>query len=141
MIREIEINDYYKNYLNLLKQLTEVGEHSFDDFYNKITEIKKNNYHKIFVIEKDNKIVGSITCLIEPKFIRNMKSICHIEDFIVDKNYRGQGIGNKLLEFIKDFSKKNNCYKIILNCSEDYINFYNKKGFYQKNFEMLLRFL
>ena len=37
MIREIEINDYYKNYLNLLKQLTEVGEHSFDDFYNKIT--------------------------------------------------------------------------------------------------------
>lgn len=141
MIREIESSDYYKNYLNLLKQLTEVGKHSFGEFYNKIFEIKKKNYHKIFVVEKNNEIIGSITCFIEQKLIRNMKSVCHIEDFIVDKNYRGQGIGNQLLEFIEDFSKKNNCYKIILNCSEDYINFYNKKGFCQKNYEMELRFL
>lgn len=139
MIREIQSSDYYKNYLNLLEQLTKVGEHSFDEFYNKILEIKKNNYHKIFVVEKNNKIVGNITCFIEQKLIRNMKSVCHIEDFIVDKNYRGQGIGNQLLEFIKKFAIKNNCYKIILNCSEDYIKFYEKKKFIKKNYEMELR--
>ena len=139
MIREIQPLDYYKNYLNLLKELTEVGEHNFNEFYNKILEIKKNNYHKIFVIEKNEKIIGSITCFIEKKIIRNMKSVCHIEDFVVDKNFRGQGIGNKLLEFIKKFAIKNNCYKIILNCSDDYIKFYEKKKFMKKNCEMEMR--
>ena len=62
MIREIQPLDYYKNYLNLLKELTEVGEHNFNEFYNKILEIK-NNYHKIFVIEKNDKIVGSFVLL------------------------------------------------------------------------------
>ena len=33
-LRKLELNDYYKNYLNILQQLTEVGNISYIDFKN-----------------------------------------------------------------------------------------------------------
>ena len=137
-IRQLEKEDYNKKYLLLLKQLSIIDENkitknNFDLFVNNLNE---NN--QIYVIEKNNQIIGSITLIIENKIIHNFGKVCHIEDVVIDKNTRGLGLGRKLLDFAKEYSKKNNCYKIILNCSEKNIRFYEKCGFEKKEVEMVM---
>ena len=70
-IRPLEITDYDKGYLNLLSQLTTVGEINKDKFeenFNKLPEC-----HKLFVIEDvtRNTIVSMGTLVVETKFIHN----------------------------------------------------------------------
>ena len=139
-IREIEINDYYKNYFNLLSQLTSAENVEFEKWEKIIKEIKKNKYHYIFVIEDKNKIIASITLLIEVKIIRKLSKVGHIEDVVVSNEYRGKGIAKKLIEYCIDFSKNQGCYKLILNCNQKLINFYSKFGFENKNTEMSIYF-
>ena len=139
-IRLLKKNDYHKNYLQLLSQLTQcpkISEEKFNKIYNLIN---LNKYHNIFVIENNNKIIASITCLTEPKFFRNTKFVAYIEDVdvVVDPENRGKGIAKLLNSHVINYSKNNNCYKIILNCSNDYISFYSKFGFKSKNKEMSL---
>ena len=138
IIREININDYYKGYLELLSELTNTPNFDFENWEKQINLIKDNNYHNIFVIEDAGKIIASITILIELKIIRNLKNVCHIEDLVISKENRGKGISKKLLDYCIDYSKKENCYKIILNCNEKLIKFYEKFGFENKNKEMSL---
>ena len=89
----------------------------------------------------DNEIIGSITIFIEPKIIHNLSYVAHIEDVIVNSAYRSQGIGkilmNKAISIAKDF----NCYKIILDCCQDNIEFYKKFNFNIKEIQMALYLL
>lgn len=139
-IRELKLTDYELNYFELLSQLSQVTKPSKKEFEYHFNKIISNNNHKIFVIENNGVIVANITTILEQKFIRGCKCICHIEDVVVHKDYRGKGIASKLLDFVKGYSQQNNCYKIILNCSQDYIRFYEKNGFNEKNIQMEMRF-
>ena len=139
-IRELKKFDYYLGYFELLTQLSEIKKCSLEVFLFYLDNIKKNNNHKIFVIEDNNKIIGNITVILEQKFIRGCKKVGHIEDVVVHKDYRGKGLARKLLIFAENYCKKNNCYKIILDCSEEYKNFYEKNGFAKKNIQMEKRF-
>lgn len=137
-IRNIDINDYYKGYLELLSELTTTPSIDFKKWEERITIIKNNNYHNIFVIENDGKIIASITLIIELKIIRNLANVGHIEDVVVSRQYRGLGIGDILINYCKKYSKDKNCYKVILNCNKNLIKFYQKFGFQNKNQEMSL---
>ena len=139
-IRELKLNDYELNYFELLSQLSQVTKPSKKEFEYYFNKIISNNNHKIFVIEEDGVIVANVTIILEQKFIRGCKCICHIEDVVVHKDYRGKGIASKLLDFVKGYAQQNNCYKIILNCSQDYKKFYEKNGFIEKNIQMEIRF-
>ena len=140
MIRELEKEDYHKGYFDLLAQLTKVGDnHTEEEFAEQVEIINQNKFHKIFVIECNDRIVGTLTCLVEPKFIRNMKGVCHIEDVVIDSQYRGKGFAGLLLRHAKQFVIRNNCYKIILDCSEDYLSFYEKNGYKRVGIQMEMR--
>lgn len=139
-IRELKLNDYELNYFELLSQLSQVTKPSKKDFETYFNKIISNNNHKIFVIEENGVIVANVTIILEQKFIRGCKCICHIEDVVVDKDCRGKGIASTLLDFVKGYAQQNNCYKIILNCSQDYKRFYEKNGFTEKNIQMEMRF-
>ena len=132
-IRTINIDDFNKNYIQLINQLsnTIVTKNQFIKFIESLS-----NNHQIYVLEIDNIIVASITIIIEPKLIHNLKNVCHIEDLIVDKNYRGQGLSKELLMYAKNIAKINNCYKIILNCNESLEKFYSKNKFFNSSFQM-----
>jgi len=126
VIRFLENDDYFKNYLELLSQLTVVNlDVSFDDFSKHFDNINS----KIFVIEDNNKIIASGTLLIEKKFIRNFKSVGHIEDIVVDNNYRGKKIGKQLIKFLTEYAYEKDCYKVILDCNHNNIIFYEKCGY------------
>jgi len=129
--RPIEITDYHKEYLSLLTQLTtlEVDKISLDDFSNFVQHLSMR--HQIIVMEDiiHEKIIGTITILIENKLIHTMGKVCHIEDVVVDKAVRGQGIGKKLIDHAKEVAKVHDCYKIILDCGSHNVEFYEKCGF------------
>ena len=129
-IRLITENDYYKNYMNLINYFTKNPRSvSFEEF-------KENLTNNIFVIEKNNIIIASIKLLIEKKLHNNFVNMCHIEDFVILEKYRGQGYGKQLMDFAKKYAKENNCYKIVLNCNDDIIEFYKKQDFIVKGTEM-----
>lgn len=139
-----ELNEKHNHvqYCNLLAQLTsiDVSKISHDKFLEHLRLIKSNPNHKIIVAKIDNIIVGTVTILIEPKFIHNLSYIAHIEDVVVDSAQRRSGIGAKLMEKAIIIAKINNCYKIILNTAEKNIPFYEKFGFVQKEKQMVLYF-
>lgn len=139
-IRELKKCDYHLEYFELLSQLSEIEKCSFEVFLFYLDNIKKNNNHKIFIIEENDKIIGNITVILEQKFIRGCKKVGHIEDVVVHRDYRGKGLARKLLIFAENYCKNNNCYKIILDCSEEYKKFYEKNGFSEKNIQMEKRF-
>ena len=118
-------SDDLEDLKKLLSQLTTVGD-PFPD------SINPSIYENIYVACLNDRIIGTITVLIEPKIIHRGGSVGHIEDIVVDKNYRKMGIGKLLINHVLDIAKERGCYKIILDCDEDNMGFYEKAGFKQK---------
>jgi len=128
-IRKLEEMDLFRGFLtslDSLKKASDLNEDKAKDVFNKI---KSNPNHIVFVVILDDKVVGSTTLLIEPKFIHQGGKVGHIEDVVIAKEVQGSGIGEKLINFILDYAKKNDCYKTILDCSDDVKPFYEKIGF------------
>lgn len=135
-IDKLNKEDYYKSFLQLLEQLTtvEANEISYNDFCKRFDEMNS----QVFVIRNlsQNKIIATSSVLIEKKFIHKLSSVGHIEDVVVDKEYRNNGLGKLLIDYCIKYAIDIGCYKVILNCSEDNLKFYKKCGFKQKNVEM-----
>ncbi|MDP2684298.1 MAG: GNAT family N-acetyltransferase [bacterium] len=102
-------------------------------------EIKKNKNHFIYaaIDKKSDEIIGMITLLVEPKFIHDCGYLGHIEDVVTRVGHEGQGIGKELVKTAVKQAKKSDCYRVILNCSEDNREFYEKCGFRKKEIEMV----
>ena len=118
----------------LLQQLTYAPLLDNLKFNDIICSLKSN--HHIYVYITDNKIVGTITLLIEQKLIHSGKCVGHIEDLVVDKDHNGMGIAKELLAYTLQIAKDNNCYKVILDCDKKLISFYEKSGFKEKEVQM-----
>jgi len=129
--RQIEKEDYHKSYFELLSQLTVADKPDYDSWLQRFEEIADANLTKIFVVEdlNEKKIIATITCYTELKFIRNLGKICHIEDFVIEENYRNQKLGSKLINLAINYAKNIGCYKIILQSREEATPFYEKFGF------------
>ena len=128
-IREIQKSDLEKGFLkslDSLKKASDIGPKKASKVFD---SIKSNPNHKIFVAIIDERVVGSTTLFIEPKFIHKGGLVGHIEDVVVSKDCQGKGIGEKLIEASLDFAKNNGCYKTILDCSDEVKPFYEKIGF------------
>ena len=138
IFRKLEKNDFYKNYLQLLQELTIVNPEKIDiNVFTSFVE-KLSDSHAIYVFEDSiNKVVvGTVTILIEDKIIHDMGKVAHIEDLVVDPKYRGAKLGKTLLEKMTEIAKNAKCYKIILDCSQDNEDFYIKCQFKQKGLQM-----
>lgn len=160
-IRPIVSSDYANNYLSLLEQDFSINPNSISlsDFTSCVNNL--HDYHQIFVIATElhkeeaaigdnipnvnntnnvQTIIGSVTIFIETKLIHNFGKVAHVEDVIVDNTCRGKGLGKMLVQNCIDYAQKHDCYKIILNCSDENIPFYEKCGFSKKENEMALYF-
>ena len=138
--RNLQKNDFNLGYLDLLSQLTEVNKNniSFEKFSNFINKLDEN--HKIIIIINNNKIIATGTLLIENKIIHSISKVGHIEDIVVDSNSKGLGIGKQIVNYLTNLAKENNCYKVILNCNDNNIGFYQKCGYQKKETQMVKYF-
>tara|TARA_Y100000389_G_scaffold192695_1_gene220474 strand:+ start:486 stop:905 length:420 start_codon:yes stop_codon:yes gene_type:complete len=134
IFRELQKTDF-QNYLFLINNFRNVGvyveKYKFEQIYDKIFQIGK-----IFVCELDNKLVASVTVIIEQKFIHKLSKYAHIEDVIVLPEYRGKKIGEKIIEYVVNYCKNEKVYKMVLNCDDKLFKFYNKNNFIKNGISM-----
>ncbi len=131
IIRELRKDDLWNGFLTTLDSLrkaSDIDRNKAEEIFDKINS---NSDHIIAVAELDGKIIGSTTLLIEPKFIHEGGLVGHIEDVVIDKNFQGQKIGEKIIKYLFEFAKNRGCYKTILDCTDDVKPFYEKLGFKQ----------
>ena len=139
-LANIELLDKIKSqYIILLKNLTETYDILLDIFIKQINTIA--NCGEIIIAISGNllyefEIIGSGTVIIEPKIIHNAKSVAHIEDIVIHPNFRGKSIATNIITRLKNYSRFKYCYKVILNCKNEYISIYEKSDFNKTGNEM-----
>jgi glucosamine-phosphate N-acetyltransferase len=129
IIKELQKEDLWKGFLTTLdslRQTSNIERNTAEKIYDKIED---NPDHIIVVALIDEKVVGTATLLLEFKFIHNGGIVGHIEDVVVDKNYQGQKIGEKIIRHLLEVAKTKGCYKTILDCVDEVKPFYEKIGF------------
>ena len=129
IIRELRKEDLWNGFLTTLdslRQASDIDKNKGEAIFEKINS---NSDHIVAVAEFDGKIVGPTTLIIEPTFIHSGGLVGHIEDVVVDKNFQGQKIGEKIMKYLLEFAKNRGCYKTILDCTDDVKPFYEKLGF------------
>ena len=129
MIRKLQKEDLWNGFLTTLDSLRETSNIKRERAEEVFEKITANENHIIAVAELDGKIVGATTLFIEPKFIHEGGLVGHIEDVVVDRNYQGKKIGEKIVKYLLKIAKDKGCYKTILDCNDDVKLFYEKMGF------------
>ena len=131
-------NANYNDLLELLSQLTTTPSMTKEEFSHIIQELAKNQF--IFILTEKDTPVAMITLLIEQKIIHKGGKVAHIEDVVVDKKHRGKGYASKLIQHAITIAKLYNCYKCILNCTDQVVPVYQKNGFSLKTNGMSIYF-
>lgn len=149
--RLLELEDSKKNFEKVICQLKKSNKNinnnsiKCNNFIN-IMLNSLNNIARCYVIEENNKIIGTGTIYYQPKLHRNTNNIeygAFIEDVVVSDTYRRKGLGKILINFLiekcknPDIKEIKNIYKITLNCSDDLIPFYEKCNFTKINNQMI----
>lgn len=129
----------YLEYTNLLSQLASNFEQpSFENFENYLDHLDSHTH--IFLLEQNKNIVGTLKIIIEPKFYTSTSCVAHIEDVVIDKDFRSKGYGKELMNFANTFCQEKGCYKSILYCSIHNVPFYEKNGFMVEGANLVRRF-
>lgn len=95
-----------------------------------------NTRSMILVARENHMVIGTATLIIEQKFIHKGGKVGHIEDVAVHKNHQGKGIGQQLITHLVEYAKDKGCYKVILDCDQTLIPFYEKVGFREAAIQM-----
>jgi glucosamine-phosphate N-acetyltransferase len=129
----------------MIRELIESDLMSFKSIFHydlnedEILEINSSRFKngvKTVVCLHDNKIVGTASYFIELKFLHSGGKTMHIEDVVVVQEHRELGIGKKLMSYLTNLATETGCYKIILDCGEHNIGFYEKCGFKKHEVQM-----
>jgi glucosamine-phosphate N-acetyltransferase len=138
-IRELRKSDFRNGFFETLSNLSHVGpiSQNIEEATKILESIEENNFSRIYVaVDNNGQVIGSITLLIEQKFIHNAGKIGHIEDVVTRKAYSRKGIGSALVQKCMEAAKEERCYKVILDCSSDNVAFYKKAGFREHEVSM-----
>ncbi len=134
-IRRLEFKDLDNGFYEALENLTVVGNIS-QKGKKVFNEISNNSLYNIFIAEYENKVVGTITLLLERKFIHGGGLVGHIEDVATNEDFEGKGVGSSLVDYAIKYAKEKGCYKVVLDCSEENVSFYEKMGLRRHEFGM-----
>ncbi|WIA17197.1 hypothetical protein OEZ85_014080 [Tetradesmus obliquus] len=139
LVRKLEVDDFGKGFLALLAQLTTVGRVNQDEFTGRWWELNDNPDYYIAVAEDTSKsqLLGTAALIIERKFIHSCGKVGHIEDVVVDEAARGHNLGHRLIDELVRVARQQGCYKVILDCAEHNIPFYEKCGLSRKEVQMV----
>ena len=132
IFRKVIKEDLYMVF-KILNQLKELNIESIDK-ESAWKSFNQNKSTKSIVGVLENEIVAYGSIVIENKIRGEVAG--HIEDIVVDKNYRGRFIGENLIKELINIGKKNSCYRITLFCKENLENFYSRQCFKKSSINM-----
>lgn len=167
LLRRLTAADYDSNYMQLLQQLTKapsVPRTTFEAFVDAADACTAG--HLVLVAEAPvsadaaaaavppsaagarpltslstgTTIAATATLLVERKLVRGGASAGHIEDVVVDARFRGTGLGRRMVDTLTDEARRRGCYKVILDCAEVNVPFYERCGYVTKELQMVRYF-
>ena len=117
----------------LLQQLTNIdySSRNLEDCWKGFTE---NNSSNAIVGLLDGNIIAYGSIVIENKIRGELAG--HIEDIVVCKSVRNQGIGVELIDKLVEIGKNRGCYRVTLLCDNALSIFYEKNGFVESAISM-----
>lgn len=140
-VRRLELNDYDLGVLDVLAELTSVGDISKEEFTDYIETLNSHENFRYTLVVVNSDLPGSISAvgslILEPKLIHQCGLVGHIEDISVSSKEQGKGLGIQLIKILDHICQSRGAYKSILNCSEQVRSFYNKCG-YQSTGHMMV---
>ena len=142
-IRQLEIEDLKSGsgFWKTLSNLKPVKEVNYDQAVEAYHRTRKQDIYTFVAVDsKDSQIIGSVSLLIEQKFIRNLGLAGHIEDVVTRKEYEGNQIASQLITQALQKAKELGCYKVILDCRQELVSFYQKFGFEPAEVQMKIYF-
>ena len=133
--REATLNDLDKGLLKVFIEGYRYHQNGRSDIFADLTdeELKNdliNNFDRlqtIVILDKGN-IVGYLSYIIKKRHTSKLD----VDQLVVLEQYRGKGLGKKLMDEVKKIAKENECDRIELNCwlfNENAINMYEHIGF------------
>ena len=129
-IRELAESDY--------NQVIELWTKSLSNkFDNEINTDHVSDPSSITLVSVDNNTITGVASLYIIKKLTRTLGL--IEDVAVNENYRGKGIGKKLVEKLIGIATEKKCDKTVLNSSEQNSEFYKKIGFEINEIQMIIR--
>lgn len=140
--RIANITDYKKLLdlrLGLVREYDDIESMNKEEFskeFKKFLEDEIGKNYTIFVATKGNEIISNIYLGIInriPSPIKDGKSIGYITNVYTKKEYRNKGIGAKLMDFVIDYAKKEDCEVLFVWPSEGAITYYHRAGFSGEN--------
>jgi ribosomal protein S18 acetylase RimI-like enzyme len=128
-IREIETNDY-SELINLFQEFARF-ERLPDNMINSVEQMKKEAelINGFVVLDNDCKIIGYVTYFYT-YYTWTGKSM-YMDDLYVKQEYRGIGLGTKLITKVVERAKLDNCKKLrwqVSEWNEPAIDFYKNLG-------------
>jgi len=129
-IRKLEKND--------INQVIEIWTNSFSRNFDKpINPNYLSDPNSITIVISEENIITAVATLHIIKKLTRILGL--IEDVAVNENYRGLGIGKKLVKELIKIGNEKNCDKIVLSSSEKNSKFYEKIGFQKNELQMVIR--
>merc|ERR1719320_459543 len=131
-VRSLCLEDYDCGFLELLGQLTSVGNISREQWEARFQAMKScvNTYYIVVVEDvKLARVIGAATLVVEKKFIHCCGQVGRLEDVVVSDVYRGKQLGKLVVATTSLLATKLGCYKITLNCNDKMIKFYSAMGY------------
>ncbi|CAD7941701.1 unnamed protein product [Amoebophrya sp. A25] len=128
VLRQLGPDDFAKGFKDLLAQLSDPGD--LDD--EKFRALLSVTNTRVLVVEDiaGGRIVCSAALLVEQKFLRGGKKVGHVEDVVTHTNFRRRGLAKRIIMKLLDMAEAEDCYKVILDCTEDNSAVYKKMQFF-----------
>ena len=96
----------------------------------------ENQFQEYLIAKYDGRTIGFVTLTIRSSLWQE-GNLAHVDELIVDQEFRGEGVGTKLLNEITKLAKEKSCKKIELDSAfhrKESHSFYESLGFENRAF-------
>ena len=128
-VREMTAADLKHGFFTALASLTDVGLNA-DEAVPFLAERAAAGI-RTYVACAGTEVLGTASLLVERKFLHRGGLVGHIEDVAVRRDLQLQGIGTALVRHATEEARRLGCYKVILNCFEGRVGFYERLGYHR----------
>jgi len=137
-IREVTEEDL-PSLLALYEQLhlEEGWDLSVEEAQRIFDQIQHDPNHRIYCATVDEEIIGTFSLLIMDNLAHKGAPMGFVENVVVDRAWRGGGMGRRMMEFGMDLCRDQGCYKMTLSSHlkrEAAHRFYESLGFRKHGF-------
>ncbi|TEB14878.1 putative acetyltransferase [Pelotomaculum sp. FP] len=140
LIREARETDLTE-ILELLKDMDGEEALSSGDALSIWRNINRYPYYKIFIAEDDKIIIGACSLIVIDNLGHKGAKLAVAENVIVSPAHRGRGVGARMMRFVMERAKEENCYKLMLSSNKKRVlahRFYKQLGFEQHGISFMI---